>query len=91
MADRFELNPKRIFGARQRAAYDQARQRLEAGARCDDCAELHDVRKAVSFVIKQDREPDLFFVSFLCQYHADIFLMRQDASGVFVNGKKVLN
>ena len=95
MANRFEINPRRIFGPRQRVAYNEAKKKLEAGANCDDCMELHNTRWAISFVIEESPQEiggdTVFFVSFLCQYHADCFILKKDASGVFVNGKKVLN
>jgi len=58
--------------ARERLAYQAAQRMLEAGEPCADCKEKHLHNKAVGFVL---HSPEA--ASFLCQYHLDIFLLKQ--------------
>jgi hypothetical protein len=79
MSDRFTLNRTPQSPA-ARAAYRLAKKRLEEGAYCDDCKEVHSMRKAVMFILQKAPTGDFsagdYFVSMLCEFHADLFAAR---------------
>jgi hypothetical protein len=79
---------------RARAVYAKAQSMLDAGARCSDCADVHTQRRAVAFGVQKcpPSYPDAdYFVTFFCQYHADIFLMKKETDGLYINGRRVVN
>ena len=78
MTERLILNklPKDA-SPKYRAAVREAKKRLQAGALCDDCAELRTKRLAVSFCIIEAPAGDFdYFVSFLCEHHANAFALK---------------
>ena len=93
--NRFDFNPdpKKIKDKRRKAVYQRATAAVAAGQLCDDCKELHNSHKAMGFIIQEavpGSEFD-FFVSYLCQLHLDMFVMKQDSYGLFIGGKKLAN
>jgi hypothetical protein len=80
MSERIFLNQKPgKADPKYRRVYQVAQVQLEGGQNCSDCEDIHSHRRAVAFVLEQappGAEVD-FFVSFLCQMHADIFLLER--------------